>query len=156
MKLKDQLVVQLRSIPETIATLYDWYQGLVPLLLMLPSSFVLMALLSASTILSGSSGLYIGTGLFFGLIFLVSSKLVIASASSPLILFVSFVTEKMNLMLTCFSVVIGLLSYGVVSSTGFAWIALCSPFLLLLEVCLAGVKGCNLDWDEFLLLFLCT
>jgi hypothetical protein len=87
---------------------------------MLLSSFVLMALLSASTILSGSSGLYIGTGLFFGLIFLVSSKLVIASASSPLILFVSFVTEKMNLMLTCFSVVIGLLYYGVVSSTGFA------------------------------------
>jgi hypothetical protein len=87
---------------------------------MLMSSSVLKALLPAGTVLSRSSGLYIGTCLFFGLLFLVSSELVIVSASSPQILFVSFITEKMNPMLNCFSVVIGLLSYEVVSSIGFA------------------------------------
>jgi hypothetical protein len=94
-------------------------RGLVPLLLMLMSSFVLKVLLSASTMLSRSSGLYLGTCLSFGLLFLVSSEFMITSASSPLILFVSSVTKKMNPMITCFSVVIGLLSYGVISSTGF-------------------------------------
>ena len=78
-------------------------KGLVPLLLILMNSSVLKVLLSAGTVLSRSSGLYLGIGLSFDLLFLVSSELVIASASSPLILFFSFVTEKMNLMLTCFS-----------------------------------------------------
>jgi hypothetical protein len=94
-------------------------RGLVPLLLMLMSSSVLKVLLLAGIVLSGSSGLYLGTGLSFGLLFLVSSELEIISASSPLILFMSSITEKMNPMLTCFLVVIGLFFYGVVSSTGF-------------------------------------
>ena len=94
-------------------------RGIVPLLLILMSSSVLKVILPASIVLSGSSGLYLGTSLSFGLLFLVSLELVIASASSPLILFISSVTEKMNPMLTCFLVVIGLFFYGVVSSTGF-------------------------------------
>jgi hypothetical protein len=81
-------------------------RGLVPLLLMLMSSFVLKVLLSAGTMLSGSSGLYLGTCLSFGLLFLVSSEFMITSASSPLILFVSSVTKKMNPMITCFSVMV--------------------------------------------------
>jgi hypothetical protein len=89
-------------------------RGLVPLLLMLMNSSILKVLLSAGIVLSGSTGLYLGTCVSFGLLFLVSSKLVIASASSPLILFVSSVTEKMNPMLTCFLVVIGLLFYRVI------------------------------------------
>jgi hypothetical protein len=95
-------------------------RGLVPLLLMLMSSSILKVLLSAGIVLSRRSGLYLGTGLSFGLLFLVNSKLVIASTSSPLILFMSSVTEKMNIILTCFSVVIGLLYYRVLSDTDFA------------------------------------
>jgi hypothetical protein len=117
--LKDQLVVQLGGVPKTIATLHDWYQGPSSFIANAHDSSILKVLLSAGTVLSRSSGLYLGTGLSFSLLFLVSSELVIASASSPLILFMSSVTEKMNPMLTYFSVVIGLLSYGVVLSTGF-------------------------------------
>ena len=42
-------------------------RGLVPLLLMLMSSSVLKVLLSIGTVLSKSNGLYLGTGLSFGL-----------------------------------------------------------------------------------------
>ena len=143
--LKDQLVIQLRGIPETIATLYDWYQGLVP---------------KGSTV-SWHSVVWEQWSLYryrFILWLAVIGKLRTRDRFS----FLSTDTicilcnRELNPMLTYFSVVIGLLSYGVISSIGFAWIALCPPFLLLLEVCLVRVKGCNIDWDEFFLLFLCT
>jgi len=83
------------------------------------SSFILRVMLSAGIVLSGRSGLYHDINLFYGFLSFVSLEQKIDSTFSLPSLLVSYITERRNLMLICFSVVIGLYYYGVVLSTDF-------------------------------------